>query len=149
MSATMRFTRGSVLLASARVKCLRGTELIYAERLLLSNNHYSLNELRMRNKPHHAFVVVYHDNRRPDMRICFLELLDLEPRQLRLGRDHHRIAPRVHLGGALLRIVPRRHALGHDIAVGDGAEVAAGLWGTDHRHDGDVPGAPQQRPPPA
>src|SRR5437762_2713792 len=63
----------------------------------------------MRNESHHSFVAVHHNNGRSDMCVCFLELLDLESRQLRFGRHHDRVAPRVHLRGALLRVVPRRH----------------------------------------
>src|SRR3989442_14204741 len=95
----------------------------------------SLNELRMRNESYNPLLLIYDDDRRPDMRVRLFQLLDLESRQLRLGGDDHRIAPGVHLRGALLGIVPRSDALRDDVAVGDSAEVAAGLWGVSHRPD--------------
>src|SRR5256884_3738786 len=147
MSATIRFTSGRVRLASARVKYFLGTETIYAE-MLSPDDYYSLDKLRMRNKSHDSFVAVHYHDRRSNMRVRLFQLLDLEPRQLRLRCHHHRVAPRVHLGGALLRVVPRRHTLRHDVAVGDGAEVTAALWVFRHPHDPSGPCAHQQRPPP-
>src|SRR5437868_3468845 len=69
-SATMRFTRGRVRLASARVKYLRGTVPIYAEmqklelHFLFAHNHYPLNEFWMRYEPHHSLVLIHDDNGR-------------------------------------------------------------------------------------
>src|SRR5256885_16729682 len=83
------------------------------------------------------------------MRVRLLQLLDLEPRQLRFGCDDHRIAPGVHLGGALLGIVPRGDALRDDVAVGDGAEVAAVRGGVPHRADAEALSRRDRGPPSA
>src|SRR5437762_9473555 len=103
MSATMRFSSGRVRLASARVKYFLGTETIYAE-MLSPDDYYCLDKLRMRNKSHDSFVAVHYHDRRSNVRVRLFQLLDLEPSPLRLRCHHHRVAPRVHLGGALLQI---------------------------------------------
>src|SRR5881396_1478486 len=92
MSATIRFTSGRVRLASARVKYFLGTETIYAE-MLSPDDYYSLDKLRMRNKSHDSFVAVHYHDRRSNVRVRLFQLLDLEPRQLRLRCHHHRVAP--------------------------------------------------------
>src|SRR2546427_12706871 len=80
---TIRFTSGRVRLASARVKYFLGTETIYAE-MPSPDDYYSLDKLRMRNKSHDSFVAVHYHDRRSNMRVRLFQLLDLEPRQLRL-----------------------------------------------------------------
>src|SRR2546422_651200 len=78
MSDTTRLTRGRVRLASARVKYLRATTIIYGERqrLLFSDYHDAMYELRMRDESHYPLIAVRHHDRRADVRIARIQLLD-------------------------------------------------------------------------
>src|SRR2546425_7333087 len=102
----------------------------------------------MRDKSYDATGVVYYDDRGAYMRVLLIQPLDPEPVELRVGRHHRRVRAHVVLGGAFLRVVPRGDAARHDVAIGDGAEVAAGLSIVHDPHDPDVLSAPQRGHPP-
>src|SRR2546427_5731760 len=145
-SDTIRFTSGRVRLASARVKYLRGTGQIYAEMpVLFPDDHYALNEFRMRNKPHHPLISVHYHDRRADVRVFLVQPLDPVSLELRIECYDNRILARVRLHLARLGIVARRHALHDDVAVGDRAQVAPVLGIIHHRHDRYILGPHQQR----
>src|SRR5712691_8751136 len=129
-SAMTRLTRGRVRLASARVKYFRGTGLIYAEmqrldaHVLFPDDHNALNEFWMGDEPHHSFIPVHHHDGRSNVRVFFIEPFDPVSLQLRIQRHHFRILPRMCLRLARLRVVSRRHASRHAVAVGDRAQIA-------------------------
>ena len=58
--------------------------------------------------------------------------------ELRFGRHHRRVMAQVRLHRAFARVVAVSHAARHDVAVGDGAEVAPVLGVIDDRHHRDV-----------
>src|SRR5712691_8200926 len=146
MSDTTRFTRGRVRLASARVKYLRGTGTIYEEmQRLLSDNHNPVYELRMGDESHYPFIAVHDYDRRADVRIARIQLLDPVAHQLRVGRDDGRVVARVCLRRAFRGVVPGGDALRHDVAVRDRAQIAPIFRVIHHGHDGDALGAHQQR----
>src|SRR3989454_11164052 len=150
MSDTTRFTRGSVRLASASVKYLRGTGTIYEEMqqllpFLLPHNDNTVNELRMGDESHYPFIAVHDYDRRADVRIARIQLLDPVAHQLRVGRDDRRVVARVGLRRAFRGVMTGGDALRHDVAVRDRAQIAPIFRGIHHGHDRDVLGAHQQR----
>src|SRR2546426_9603225 len=94
--------------------------------------------LGMRDKSYDATGVVYYDDRGAYMRVLLIHPLDPDPVELRVGRPPRRVRAHVVLGGAFLRVVPRGDAARHDVAIGDGAEVAAVFRIVHDRHDRDV-----------
>src|SRR5438128_3497752 len=92
----------------------------------------------MRDKSYDATGVVYYDDRGAYMRVLLIQPLDPEPVELRVGRHDRRVGAHVVLGRAFLGIVPRGDAARHDVAIGDGAEVAAVFRIVHDRHDRDV-----------
>src|SRR6266568_7863890 len=150
MSDTTRLTRGSVRLASASVKYLRGTGTIYEEMqqllpFLLPHNDNTVYELRMGDEPYYPFIAVHDYDRRADVRIARIQPLDPVAHQLRIGRDDGRVVARVGLRRAFRRVVPGGDALRHDVAVRDRAQIAPVFGIVHHGHGGDVLGAHQQR----
>src|SRR6266702_3498331 len=150
MSDTTRLTRGSVRLASASVKYLRGTGTIYEEMqqllpFLLPHNDNTVYELRMGDEPYYPFIAVHDYDRRADVRIARIQPLDPVAHQLRVGRDVGRVVPGVGLRRAFRRVVPGGDALRHDVAVRNRAQKAPVLGVIHHGHDRDVLGAHQQR----
>src|SRR6266568_9344619 len=98
----------------------------------------------MGDEAHNSLVVIHDHDRRADVRIAHIEPFDPVTYELRIGGNDRRIVPRVGLGRAVGRVVPRGDALHHDVPVRDRAEVAA-IFGIVHDgHDGDVLGAHQQ-----
>src|SRR2546429_7087222 len=81
----------------------------------------------MWNKSYDATGVVHYDDRGAYMRIMLVEPLDPEPVELHVGRHNRRIGAHVVLGRAFPGVVPRGDAARHDVAIRDGAEVAAVL----------------------
>src|SRR3989441_2281141 len=162
VSATTRLTRGRVWLASARVKWLRGTMEATLRRKAsgsgdvgmwgslgsptpplphvptISSDDYTLYLLRMRNETDHPSRPIHHHDRGGYWEIMLVEPLDPDPVELHVGRHDRRIGAHVVLGRAFLGVVPRGDAARHDVAIGDGAEVAAVFRIVHHRHDRDV-----------
>src|SRR2546422_4027586 len=169
MSATTRLTSGRVLLASVSEKYLRGTMEATLRRKAwgsgdvgmwgslgsptpplphvptISSDDYTLYLLRMRYETDHPPRPIHHHNRRSYMRVLRVEPLDPEPVELHVGRHDRRVGAHVVLGRAFLGVVPRGDAARYDVAVGDGAEVAAVFRIVHHRHDRDVLHAHQRR----
>src|SRR5213593_1074898 len=129
MSCTMRFTRGSVRFASARVKNLCAT-LVHHDPLHLFGVRYESYDL---------LVTVQNDNGGAHMMIVGIDLLcDLEALQLGFGLYDGRIGARMISSRAIGWIVPRADAAGDDVAVGDRSEIVAIFRIIHDRHDRNV-----------
>src|SRR5437762_1496177 len=107
MSSTICFTRGSVRLASAKVKSLWAMM-----------EDYSLHLFRMRNEAYDLLVAVQHDDGRSDMMIRGVWLLgDSESLELGLGLHNRCVGTRVVSGRAIGRIMSGTHTSCDDIAI--------------------------------
>src|SRR6267378_669385 len=126
----MRFTRGKVRLASARVKNLWATSL---------RHHYSLNVFRMRYEPNHLLVAIqYHDGRTHVVIGRIYLLRDLEAFQLSIGLYDGSVGAYVTGGRAVGRIVAGADAARDDVTVGYGPEIVPVFGVIDDGYDRDI-----------